>query len=177
MNNLLLGIQLHLQTEKVRKPVSLCENLFFSQENFTYDDSLSRDQLHNSQMRRRTYLDVVSSINIYTGLNNVRLFRKKNWTPCSISLETPLCFLLHTAVWCLYIAVRYASFYKSLTLEYQRHVTFHNYLLLPSSPFHNYYRLYWYNVRNNRQDWVEQSKIYMFYAADAIYMWNAVSTS
>lgn len=79
MNNLqLLGIQLHLQTrKKLKKSVSLCENLFHSHRNFTYDDSLPRDQLHNSQVRRRTYVDALLAINIYSGLTNVRPFLKK----------------------------------------------------------------------------------------------------
>lgn len=78
--------------------LSLCENIFLSHENFIYDDSLQRDQLHNSQVRRRTYPDAVSAINIYTGLNNVRLFRKKLDTVFRFVRDSPVFSVTHSGV-------------------------------------------------------------------------------
>jgi hypothetical protein len=93
-----VGFNYTYRHEKVRKSVSLRENLFLSHENFTYDDSLPRDQLHNSQERRRTYPDAVSAINIYTGLNNVRPFRKKLDTVFHFVRDSAVFSVTHSGV-------------------------------------------------------------------------------
>jgi hypothetical protein len=134
--------------------VSLCENLSLPYENFTYDYSLPRDQLHNSQVRRRTYFDALSAINIYIALNNVRPFRKKLDIVFHFVIDFPVFSVTHDDV----MSGQSRKLYKgleNLTVEYRRHVTFHNYLLLPSSLFIITTISYCYKVPNNRQGWVK----------------------